>query len=251
MKNITKKYETDFIQELSALTDISPKVLGDYAQAHPDNVLNMVEHPESLNIELWQIEKMSLLNSFLSSYSMMKFYEMKHKITIGSPKEAGKYFTSLLANQKEREVFMAAYLNSHSDIIETDIIAQGGLNYSLVDLRIMLKKALNLDAAQIVIAHCHPSGSLKPSKEDLIVTNKILDVFEPLSIKLLDHIIVGGWDYMSFCERGYLDAENRKMNVPCYEEPLKISEAMERNFLLPKFKPEYFEEMDDELDMER
>ncbi|MDR2023647.1 MAG: JAB domain-containing protein [Hungatella sp.] len=230
MKDITKKYESDFIQELSALTDISHKVFVDYAEAHPKNVLNILEHPECLNIEPLQIEKLNLLNNFLSSYSMVKFYNMKNKITISCPKEAGKYFTSLLANQKEREVFMAAYLNSHSDIIETDIVSEGGLNYSLIDLRIMLKKALNLDAAQLIVAHCHPSGSLKPSKEDLTVTNRIRDIFEPLSIKLLDHIIVGGWDYLSLSEGGYLDGENRKKNIPYYGEQLKISESIKKIF---------------------
>lgn len=114
--------------------------------------------------------------------------------------------TFLRANLKDlsHEVFMAIYLNKSNKILNYKIISSGGLTGTVADPRMILKAALEEGATSIVLCHNHPSGNLKPSVADEILTRKIKDGAALIDIRLVDHIIVSNEGYYSFADEGML-----------------------------------------------
>jgi DNA repair protein RadC len=90
--------------------------------------------------------------------------------------------------------------------------------------RDILKMALANDCSSIILSHNHPGGSLRASKEDVALTQRIVDIFKPLDINVIDHIIVGGYSFSSMAENDVLPSN--KMDVANYE-PIKLSVAEE------------------------
>ena len=99
---------------------------------------------------------------------------------------------------------MAIYLNRSNKIVYETVISEGGLTGTVADPRIILKQALEHDAVSIILSHNHPSGSLKPSKQDELLTNKIKQAALLMDIQVLDHIIVSEAGYFSFADEGLL-----------------------------------------------
>ena len=102
------------------------------------------------------------------------------------------------------EEFWILYLNNSNKIIEQFQISKGGITGTLVDVRITLKKALELSAVSLILVHNHPSGNLKASEADKQLTRKLKTAAESLDIKILDHIIVTEKSYLSFADEGML-----------------------------------------------
>lgn len=102
------------------------------------------------------------------------------------------------------EVFAVVFLNRANKIINFQIVSTGGLTGTIADPRVILKKALEVDATSIVLSHNHPSGSLKPSRADEELTQKIKQAATFLDIKVVDHIIVSDEGYYSFADEGLL-----------------------------------------------
>lgn len=105
---------------------------------------------------------------------------------------------------KQTEFFYAVYLNSGNRILHYETISNGGITGTVADPRIILKKAIENNATAIILAHNHPSGNLKPSKADEVLTQKIKDAAYLLDIKVLDHIIISQDGYFSFADEGFL-----------------------------------------------
>ena len=125
------------------------------------------------------------------------------KTTITSSKDIAQYLQSRL-QYKRHELFMAIYLNRSNKIVYETVISEGGLTGTVADPRIILKQALEHDAVSIILSHNHPSGSLKPSKQDELLTNKIKQAALLMDIQVLDHIIVSEAGYFSFADEGLL-----------------------------------------------
>lgn len=102
------------------------------------------------------------------------------------------------------EVFYVLYLSTSNKVLRSENIGKGGLNSTVADIRIILKSALLNNATKIIVAHNHPSGNLKPSKQDVNMTIKLKQSAELMDIKLLDHIIVAGNDYTSMADEGLI-----------------------------------------------
>jgi len=102
------------------------------------------------------------------------------------------------------EEFWAVFLNQSNQVIHKTQLTKGGISESLVDVRILFKIALEHFATGIIIAHNHPSGNLKPSNADLIITKKIKDSGNLLNIKLLDHLIIAQNTFLSFADENLL-----------------------------------------------
>lgn len=102
------------------------------------------------------------------------------------------------------EEFWIIYLNNSNKVIEQFQISKGGITGTLVDVRITLKKALEVGAVSIILVHNHPSGNLKASEADKQLTKKLKTAAESLDIKVLDHIIVTEKSYLSFADEGML-----------------------------------------------
>jgi DNA repair protein RadC len=105
---------------------------------------------------------------------------------------------------KDQEHFLLLTLDGASKIIAKRVIHIGTLNQSLVHPREIFKPAITDGAAGIVISHNHPSGTLKPSRSDLQITQRLKEVATLVGIELLDHVILTEQGYYSFSEEGEL-----------------------------------------------
>lgn len=102
------------------------------------------------------------------------------------------------------EVFWVMYLNNNNRIMGAEKISEGGITGTVIDVRILLHKALERFACGIVIAHNHPSGNLLPSEPDLKITRQIEQACKLLDVALLDHLIIAASGYYSFRDEGKL-----------------------------------------------
>lgn len=105
---------------------------------------------------------------------------------------------------RQKEVFVVVFLNRGNTIIHQELISEGGLTGTVADPRVILKKALEHNATAIILCHNHPSGNLRPSHADELITQKIKQAASLLDILLMDHIIVGNEGYFSFADEGML-----------------------------------------------
>jgi len=104
----------------------------------------------------------------------------------------------------KREVFVVVFLNRANKIMHHEIVSEGGITGTVADPRVIIKKALEHDAVNIILCHNHPSGSIKPSRQDEELTQKIKEAARFLDIKVMDHIIVSEEGYYSFADEGIL-----------------------------------------------
>lgn len=117
--------------------------------------------------------------------------------------EVARYLQTKLRDYR-REVFGVVFLNRANKINHFEIISEGGITGTVADPRVILKKALEEDAVNIILCHNHPSGSLKPSRADEDLTAKIREAARFLDIRVLDHIIVSDEGYYSFADEGLI-----------------------------------------------
>jgi len=104
----------------------------------------------------------------------------------------------------EREEFTALFLDNQHRLIAHDTLFTGTINHTQVHPREVVKTALKHNAAAILVAHCHPSGLAEPSDADRRITERLKQALDLVDIRLLDHLVVGGMDIVSFAERGWL-----------------------------------------------
>ena len=109
-----------------------------------------------------------------------------------------------LLGHLSHEEFWVLYLNNSNKILAKTQMSKGGMTGTVVDVRIVLKQALEHSATAIVLVHNHPSGTLRPSSADTQLTKKFKLAAESLDIKVLDHIIVTEKDYFSFADESLL-----------------------------------------------
>ena len=104
----------------------------------------------------------------------------------------------------EREVFMTLYLDNQHRLLAHETLFTGTINHTEIHPREVLKAALRHNSAAIIVAHCHPSGHAEPSHADRQITERLKKVLGMVDIRLLDHLVVGGMDIVSFADRGWL-----------------------------------------------
>lgn len=125
-----------------------------------------------------------------------------------SPTEGLGVLRLTLAQQEDsasREYFIVAYLNSQHDVISIRAEFSGTLDGAAVYPRVVVKRALELDAAAVVLCHNHPSGDCRPSEADKRITSRLRDALGLVDIRVLDHIILGGGDkFCSFAQDGLI-----------------------------------------------
>jgi DNA repair protein RadC len=109
-----------------------------------------------------------------------------------------------IIGELEHEEFWIVYLNNSNKVILKNQLSKGGITGTLVDVRLVLKNALEVGATGLILAHNHPSGALKPSKADKQITSKLQVAAESLDIKVLDHLIVTENAYFSFADEAIL-----------------------------------------------
>jgi DNA repair protein RadC len=103
----------------------------------------------------------------------------------------------------DREAFMVLALNTKNTVLGLNIVSMGTISSSIVHPREVFKSAILLNASCIMLVHNHPSGEPEPSKDDISITERLVDAGKLLGIQVIDHIIVGH-RFFSFMEKGLL-----------------------------------------------
>lgn len=120
--------------------------------------------------------------------------------SIKSPADLAQIVQRFLG-QADREVFLTVNLSTANSVNSIHIVSIGTLDRAIVHPREVFKAAILSNAANIALAHNHPSGELNPSQEDIAMTKQLVQSGELLGIKVLDHVIVAGDRYLSFLEQ--------------------------------------------------
>ena len=128
---------------------------------------------------------------------------LEEKIKISSSKHAYSILKSKLSDLPHEE-FWVLYMNRSNSLIKKECISKGGISGTVVDIRLILKPAIECLASSIILAHNHPSGNLKASQEDINLTKKTKEAAKFMDISLQDHLIIGDQAYLSFADEGML-----------------------------------------------
>jgi DNA repair protein RadC len=127
--------------------------------------------------------------------------EPKRKIC--SPKDVYVLMYPKMREQK-KEKFITLCLDTKNQVLKEEVVSIGSLNASIVHPREVFKSALMESSASVIIVHNHPSGDPSPSREDIMVTEKLVEGGKLLGIDVLDHIIIGDGRYVSLKDEGFV-----------------------------------------------
>ncbi len=132
-----------------------------------------------------------------------QFEDKKLVSKINSSADVSNIMEPLIADLPHEE-FWVLYLNNSNKVLAKNQLSRGGLTATLVDIRLLFKRALELSSVGVIVCHNHPSGKLQPSNSDIELTHKIKEAGKTLDIKLLDHLIITEKAYFSFADEGIL-----------------------------------------------
>ena len=149
-------------------------------------------------------EYLSTLNEEQREFAMEVVTKYKESLELTLPKVSSaedvvSILRPKLGNNLQEESWII-FLNEANMVKKIERIGLGGINQTIFDVRVILRKALLLSASKIIMVHNHPSQKCKPSKADDELTKKIKKSVEMVNIKLLDHIIICNKDYYSYEE---------------------------------------------------
>jgi DNA repair protein RadC len=128
---------------------------------------------------------------------------LKRQDVLSSPAHVRTYLRVKLS-RLEHEVFFVLFLDAHNRVIAAEEMFRGTLTQTSVYPREVVKRALKLNALGVILAHNHPSGVAEPSRADEFLTQTLRTSLQLIDVRVLDHVIVGGNDLVSFAERGLL-----------------------------------------------
>lgn len=135
--------------------------------------------------------------------------EVAAKAVVRCSKDVYYYINSFMADL-EHEEFWVIYLGHANQIKGCECMSSGGMDSTVIDVRMLFRSAIDRKATNIIITHNHPGGNLTPSSYDEMITRKILEGGKLLDINLFDHIIIGGDAYFSFADEGLLKFVNKR-----------------------------------------
>lgn len=174
------------------------------------------DHGDNFN-ELGKISIKELINKYrgigeAKAINIVAALELGRRRSESTPAERKKISSSkdaylVLAPYLEdlyTEEFYVILLSRNNTVIRVENISKGGINATVVDVRVVLKVALEYNATSIILAHNHPSGSLKPSQPDIQITQKLKNGSAFLDLSITDHLIIGNQSYYSFADEGIL-----------------------------------------------
>jgi DNA repair protein RadC len=132
-----------------------------------------------------------------------KEQENPDKLKITGSNDAADIFTPLLGDL-DHEEFWVLLLNRHNKVIDKFMASKGGITGTVIDVRSIMKTALDKLSTSMILCHNHPSGNLSPSDADHQITQKLKDAGKIIDIQVLDHLIITQKKYFSFADEGIL-----------------------------------------------
>lgn len=115
---------------------------------------------------------------------------------------ATRHYLIAKLRQYSHEVFACLYLDNHHRVISFDELSHGSIDHAIVHPREVVKRALERNAAAVIVAHNHPSGITEPSQADKQITQQLIKALDLIQVRVLDHIIVGDGTALSMAELG-------------------------------------------------
>lgn len=125
------------------------------------------------------------------------------ELSFNHPHLVIEYIQSQLLSE-EREIFFVLFLNNHNHVIKCERMFTGTIGHVEVHPREIIREAMKSNAAAVILAHNHPSGIAEPSKADRMITSRIVKACLFMDIRVLDHLVIGQGEYVSFAERGWI-----------------------------------------------
>lgn len=217
-----------FAELLAKFTGISKSEINNYLEYN--NVSTIFEHPASLSPRSEHIDKINDLKLLRNCYLNLKSHDKEYVLSDSA--KAGDYFVNFFMDYKDKEKFACSFLDIKNRVIATSIISEGTVNSVYMFPREILKRAISYDACSVILSHNHPSGFTNPSKDDVEATDRIVNVLSAANIRVLDHIIVGGFRYLSMAEEGYINTqalEGNKVVENVSEQVIKGSNTFLKN----------------------
>ena len=129
--------------------------------------------------------------------------ELSHRPVFDAPAKVKDYL-KLQLGERGHEVFAVLFLDARSRLLKFEEMFRGTLTQTSVYPREIVKRALALHAASVILAHNHPSGAAEPSKADEYLTQTLRNALRLVDVNVLDHFVVGADEVISFAERGLL-----------------------------------------------
>lgn len=180
-----------------------------------DLARNLLSHYGSLT-SLFSADKSALCNfpgMGIAKYTQLQAVLEMSRRALGEKLEQGnamntpqlvREYLRLSLTSKQHEVFIAIFLDAKNHMISTEELFSGTLTQASVYPREVIKRALHYNAAAIIFAHNHPSGTTEPSQADKDLTHTLKKALDLIDIKVLDHFIVGNNDIISFAEHNLI-----------------------------------------------
>ena len=129
--------------------------------------------------------------------------KLRREVLLGSTRDTRDFLQAQLRDRKN-EVFCVLFLDNRHRVLAFEELFQGTLNGTAVYPREVVKRALRLNAAAVILVHNHPSGVAEPSRADELLTGRLKEALALVDIRLLDHLVVGDGEMVSFSERGLI-----------------------------------------------
>lgn len=128
---------------------------------------------------------------------------LKRGDSLNSPEHTKHYLMSILRD-RQREAFYILFLDNQNRVIADEVMFEGTIDAASVYPREVVKRALEHNAAALILAHNHPSGVAEPSQADRRITRRLSDALGLVDIRVLDHFVIGDGEVVSFAERGWI-----------------------------------------------
>ena len=120
-----------------------------------------------------------------------------------SPEMTREFLQSQLA-EEEREIFLVIFMDAQHRVIKHSKLFSGTLSHVEVHPREIVREAIKMNASAVIVAHNHPSGCAEPSKADKLITERVVKCCQFMDIRVIDHLVIGRGEYVSFAERGWI-----------------------------------------------
>jgi len=159
--------------------------------------------PEFCQIKGLGVAKYVQLQAVVEMSRRFLAEQLERSDALTSPQLTRDYLRAKLRDLPH-EVFAVLFLDNKHRVIRFEALFYGTIDSASVYPRVVVKKALERNAAAVIFAHNHPSGIAEPSHADRMITDKLVSALQLIDIKVLDHFVIGDSDIASFAERGWL-----------------------------------------------
>lgn len=161
------------------------------------------EHQDFCQLKGLGTAKYVQLQAVLEMSTRVLEESLKHSQSLTNPQDTKRFLKHKLREQP-REVFACLFLDNQHKVIQFESLFWGTINAAAIYPREVVRRSLELGAAAVIFAHNHPSGITEPSHADKEITQRLIQALSYVDIRVLDHMIVGEDQVLSFAEQGIL-----------------------------------------------